>query len=344
MSLINKVLQDLDKHQGGAPLPGDLPSGVRVVSPKKKRRQPNHRALWSVLLLAFLGGGGFAFWQYYWLPFHEEEAMRTAARQVAPAMPVLPAKVAAPVIKPTEPSAEPVEAERAETPVRVARVPRSHVSRRAERTAHGVVEVTTDPERRADHMTHNAYALLQQGRVAEARDLLSEALRLRPEHIPARQILVAILVDGRHLAQAEQVLEEGLALAPEQTAFAMNLARLQVERGALSSAVETLRRGLPGASGNAEYRAFLATLLQRQLKHQEAIEQYQAALRLAPASMSLGPWLVGLAISMQAEDRLNEAREAYSLARASGGLDPDTMTFVDHRLRLVDRRLKKATP
>jgi len=192
-------------------------------------------------------------------------------------------------------------------------------------------------------MTHNAYTLLQQGRVAEARDMLTEALKLRPEHIPARQILVAILVDGRHLAQAEQVLEEGLALSPEQTSFAMNLARLQVERGALSSAVETLNKGLPSASGNAEYRAFLATLLQRQLKHRDAIEQYQAALRLAPTSTTVGPWLVGLAISMQAEDRLPEAREAYSLARASGSLDPDTASFVDQRLRLVDRRMRKAT-
>ena len=70
--------------------------------------------------------------------------------------------------------------------------------------------------------------------------------------------------------------------------------------------------------------------LQRQSRHQEAVEQYQAALRLAPGS---GVWLMGLGISLQALNRTTESQEAFQRAKATNTLNPELQAFVDQRLR-----------
>jgi MSHA biogenesis protein MshN len=108
----------------------------------------------------------------------------------------------------------------------------------------------------------------------------------------------------------------------------MLLARLQIERG--WTGIETLQRTLPYATGNAEYHAFLAGALQRQQRHREAVEQYQAAVQAMPNN---GVWLMGLGLSLQAEKRNDEALDAFRKARAAGNLTPELQAFVDRKFQ-----------
>jgi MSHA biogenesis protein MshN len=112
----------------------------------------------------------------------------------------------------------------------------------------------------------------------------------------------------------------------------MLLARLQIERG--GSGIDTLTRTLPYVGNNADYHAFLAGALQREQRHREAAEQYQAALRAAPAN---GVWWMGLGMSLQAEKRNAEALEAFQRARASGTLSVELQAFVERRLQMLAR-------
>jgi MSHA biogenesis protein MshN len=91
-----------------------------------------------------------------------------------------------------------------------------------------------------------------------------------------------------------------------------------------------LRKGLDYAQGNADYVAFFAALLQRQGRHEEAIEQFQAALRVKPAT---GVWWLGLGISLQAANRAAEAQDAFRRARATNNLSPELAAFADQRLK-----------
>jgi MSHA biogenesis protein MshN len=114
----------------------------------------------------------------------------------------------------------------------------------------------------------------------------------------------------------------------------MLLARLQIERG--GSGIDTLTRTLPYAGKGevtADYHAFLAGALQREQRHREAAEQYQAALRGA----GNGVWWMGLGMSLQAEKRNAEALEAFQRARASGTLSPELLAFVERRLQQLAR-------
>lgn len=185
------------------------------------------------------------------------------------------------------------------------------------------------PKELADNEYRKAATWLQQGRLTEAQEGFRAALDFDPAHHGARQGLVVLLLEGRQRTEAERVLQEGLELAPAQTGFAMTLARLQLDRGDAARAAATLRQGYQYAQGNADYLAFLAALLQRQGRHEEAIEQFQSALRLKPRS---GVWWLGLGISLQAVNRTADAREAYGRARATNTLQPELAAFAEQRL------------
>jgi MSHA biogenesis protein MshN len=186
------------------------------------------------------------------------------------------------------------------------------------------------PRELADNEYRKATTSLHQGRSAEAEEGYQAALNLYPAHHGARQGLVGVLIGARRFEDAERVLQEGLKLAPAQTGFTMTLARLQVDRGDNAQATATLQKGLEQAQGNPDYRALLATVLQRQARHEEAIEQFQAALRARPA---VGVWWLGLGISLQSANRAADAQEAYRRARATNSLSPDLAAFAEQRLR-----------
>lgn len=223
--------------------------------------------------------------------------------------------------------------------------PLSSTGKKPSRESAGKIKIVREPlEQSMKSVTPQQLALshyqkamswLQQGRVAEARNGLEEALKLDPGYLVARQALAGLLVEQREFAQAEQVLQDGLRLNPEQSGFAMALARLQVERGDIRSALDTLYKGLPYGAEKADYQAFLAALLQRTEQHKKAIEHYQAALRLEPSAA----WQMGLGISLQAEHRLSDALDAFGRAKASNELAPDLSSFVEQRLRMIKKLL-----
>ena len=182
----------------------------------------------------------------------------------------------------------------------------------------------------AENEYRKATGLLHQGLPTEAQQGFEAAVRLQPEHHAARHALVGLLLETRKFGDAERVLQEGLALAPAQSGFTVTLARLQVDRGDAAEAVATLKRGLEYGRDNADYHAFLAALLQRQGQHEEAVEQFQAALRLKPA---LGVWWLGLGMSLQAVNRTADAQESYRRARGAANIPPELAAFAEQRLK-----------
>jgi MSHA biogenesis protein MshN len=161
---------------------------------------------------------------------------------------------------------------------------------------------------------------------------LEQAVYAYPRHDAARQALVGLLLEARRHEEAMRHLQLGLGLDPKQQQMAMLLARLQIERG--GPAVETLMRTLPYAGNNPDYLAFLAGALQKAQRHREAVEQYQAALRLMPQN---GVWWMGMGISLQADKRSTEAVDAYQRAKASGSLSPELASFVERKLAQLAR-------
>ena len=189
---------------------------------------------------------------------------------------------------------------------------------------------TLTPQQLAENDYREAANFLNQGRLADAQESFRLALQHNPGHVGARQSLFGLLMDAKKSGEAEQLLQDGLKLNVNQPNLAVILANLQYGRGDPAGAIETMQKTAPAAATSPDYLARLAGLLQRQSRHREAIENYEAALRLAPGS---GVWQMGLGISLQASNRNSEAQEAFRRAKSSNTLNPELTAFVDQRLK-----------
>jgi MSHA biogenesis protein MshN len=189
-----------------------------------------------------------------------------------------------------------------------------------------------NPLQQAEADYHKAVSLMQQGKINAAISGLEAVLRLDVSHEAARQSLASLLQEAKRNEDAERVLQEGLKLNPEHTNLAMLLARLQMEHGSADLAEATLSKSMPYAYGQAGYQAFFAALLQRKNRHKEAISHFQTALKLAPDN---GVWLTGYAISLQASQRTNEAREAYHRALETQTLNKELQVLVQQKLKTL---------
>lgn len=186
------------------------------------------------------------------------------------------------------------------------------------------------PQQQAENEFRKAYGLMQQGQASAAVSGYETALQLDAGHLVARQTLVRLLLENKRNADAERALREGLQHDQKQHSLAMLLARMQVGRNELPQALDTMQKSLPYAQQQADYQAFVAALLQRQNRHREAIIYFQNALQLSPQS---GVWLMGLGISLRAEQRNAEARDAFNRAMESHNLSAELQSFVTQQLK-----------
>lgn len=364
MSLINRMLQDLDAR-AGQPGAAPLPSDVRPVPPPA-RGWPLNRVAIVAGLAALVTAAGFAGWR-----FLGPKAAPVSIQAPAPAPAPVPAPVAAPAAAaPVVPFEVPVPprqdaaaaaapmAEKAAAPAReempepetravspaparaAAKPSQAAASKPAAAAAKAVTPAPAaerggrieTPAQRAENAYRRALAGLEDGRLTESIAGLRTALKIDPRHEAARQTLVGLLIEAKRPDEAIRELGTALALDPRQPAMAMLMARLQLERG--GPGIETLLRTLPYVAGNGEYHAFLAGALQRAQRHREAITHYEAALRSAPQN---GVWWMGMGISLEAEQRDLEAAVAYRRALDGAALSEPLREFVERKLRQFGR-------
>ena len=181
----------------------------------------------------------------------------------------------------------------------------------------------------SDNELRLANELMQRGHTQEALDGFHAALLLDGSNEAARLAKVGLLLQNNRQAEAIQVLQIGHRRFPQHSGFAMLLARLLVEQGEVTPALQVLHKTLPYAKGQADYQAFLAALLQRQGRHQEAVTHYQAAINMQP---NKGVWLMGMGISLQALQHNTEAGAVFKRALESQSLSAELQTFVQHQL------------
>ena len=366
MSLINQVLQDLDRRRAS-------PASLATTAPGVTLRPlPEPPSRWPKISLAALvaavlaTGAAFAWHSAYGggerpaaanpisgkapvavvpsappltavAPIEAEaatplsaasEALGTGLRMAMAARPT-----AEPVPRPAllpSPSQAPVVAPPAATP---ALAPPATVTAMLDKRAR-----PTTARDRAESEYQRGLELHRQGQDKDAEAAFTKALDEDRSHAPARQALaVAWIGQGRN-DDARQLLATGLALSPQQTALAMLLARIELDRNDAAAAMAALKKSLdstPNASPEvASGRALLATLQQRQGQHGDATLNFGAALRQEPRR---GAWWIGLANSLAAEGKNDSAREAFERARACDDLDPELARYVEQSLRASAR-------
>lgn len=350
MSLINKMLQDLDAR--GTPDGRGDAAGIRSVP---ERERGVSRAL------VFGGAAGLTAaaialgWVYWKRPPVPPVLVSVASTPLPVAAPLpVPVSVAAPAAAPVAvpvpvvmaPAAPEPVLQAAET-VAPAKVHAAEMRRIMDKPARPAVASVVKtpapaaserildgkqitPQQRVENDYRRALGQLQDGRVSEALAGLQQTLQLDPRHQGARETLVRLLLEAQRPDEAARQLQLSLALDPKQPAQAMMLARLQLDKAnGGAAALDTLMRSLPYAADNGDYRAFLAGVLQREQRYREAAEHYQLALQTAPDN---SVWWMGLGIALQADNHPAQARQAFERAKGLQTLSPQLQAFVERKL------------
>lgn len=349
MSLINKMLQDLDARGGD----GDaaLQEELKAVPMAERDRRPLLLAGAAVAVIVLAAGGwyGWQYWQSHRVPpgpvpkvvdnripnrprLQEPPSKVEEVAPVAPAAPVAPITPAAPVVKAEQGAAEVAAIAKPSQPHSAVRQPAGTKTGSSDGVAGGSGTSDLTPKQVAENTYRRALSSLQEGRVTTAMADLERALEIDPRNEAARQTYVSLLLENKRGDEAVRQLRLALGIDPRQPGLAMVLARLQLERG--GPALETLMKTLPYAGNSADYHAFLAGVLQREQRHADAAQHYRDALKMSPQN---GVWWMGLGISLQADQHLPEAREAYGRARGSNTLTPELQAFVDRKLEQLSR-------
>lgn len=175
-----------------------------------------------------------------------------------------------------------------------------------------------------------ALSFLSADRIRPAVHELERVINSNAAFHPARELLAGLYLQTGRDTEAFILLKDGVALAPENLAFARLYAEAMVRRGRLEQALNILSRSDPYAGGDAAFQALYAATAQRMGEHQVAIPRYMRALDMESEN---GAWWMGLAMSLEADGRLESAVGAYNAAMDTGALNSQLTDYVQSRLK-----------
>lgn len=186
-----------------------------------------------------------------------------------------------------------------------------------------------------DVLVYEGRKLYQEGNIREGISRIIEAVQQDPEHAGARKSLAVFLLELNRRAEAKELLVEGLRINPGQSDWARTLARILYDEGNLKQARAVLEGAAPPLRADLDYHALYAGILQSMGEHARAAMVYRNLLKYGGNN---GSWWLGLAISLEAMARKNDAIVAYRNALNTPEINADSEQFIKNRLRNLNQR------
>lgn len=348
MSVINKMLRDLDARRGEARLP-DLPQGaipaamdgtasVGIPAGQRARR-------WGLgLSVLVLCAGALA-----WYLHATQAVVPPPVQAVVPV--VAPAAAPAPVPEAAAPPAGPVQEQVAEpaaesTPAAAPSVSEPQAAaepeaprkprRRSEAAETAQTSSATERPRNRSRTTREAEPVAPASASAApvAADVPTPAAAQRRQSAAQETLAQAqSLWSAGSREAALQLVQDAVAVAeraqPVEAALLAQLVREQVRMelalGRPGPVLALLTRLEPSLSGQADLWAVRGNAAQRLGRHQESVQAYLAALQLRPEEPR---WMLGAAVSLAALGQLEAAARQAEQARALGPVSPEVLTYL----------------
>lgn len=181
--------------------------------------------------------------------------------------------------------------------------------------------------------------LYQQAQVAnsavKAREDLEMALALEPEFLPARSLLLQILLKNQ--ASSEELtafLDESLHWFPEQLLFVKARAHIYIQHKDFNAAAAILEHVDSHKTEDTVYLALLAACYQQLQQFVSASEIYLRLCRLQPDKAE--NWL-GLAITYDKLNQKMQASHAFQQALEKNTLNLQIIDYIKQRLSVLNQ-------
>lgn len=358
MSVINKVLRDLDKRQGAATAPTDTGQGVRQGTASievqgatpRVHRVPAAAVRWGALgwpaLVLVLVGGGVTLWQSGALQQRELPVPAVSATSAPPTnMPVVPQKPDA--LTDTTPTRQTTQSEvasasRFESQLVITKDLKPATAPQAvPATAFPPVKINTQvapPPPAAAETSQTAVtaavtptaavpapapAELAQKQQLAARDALAQAQALW--NAGSRDAAVDLLQQA--VASTERTAQTAPGAGTTQTLVLLvrELGRMQLAEGRPGVVWDTLTRNEPLLRNEPEMWALRANAAQRLGQHQDSVHAYMTALQSRPNEQR---WVLGTAVSLAALGQTTGAAEMAERARTLGPISREVQTYL----------------
>lgn len=371
MSLINKMLQDLETRQGGARRAGGGDKPIFYdLQPARRDTESKHIGVFVVFLaLVGIGVAGFFVWERMARP--GEPVAATPLEKAAPTVASLATDVASPALptesvaatpvaaQPTSPApAAVVQAKSAKPVESTPTAPQENERREAPRPQAVVRASAPPPPSPSAKTASGAAAPVDTDSRIEIKNVAPSPERIAEQaYRDAAQFL-----KQRQANKAEERLDAALAAYPRHTAARELLVGLMLEAGRSAEAREVLQQGMAHNPGYSGFPQLLARIYVEQGREPEALQvlnevlkgdrhdadllafaatlqqragTHREAVGLYREALSLRPlegkWWLGLGISEEANQNWAAARDAYTRARAAN-IESRLAEYAEQRL------------
>jgi len=149
------------------------------------------------------------------------------------------------------------------------------------------MNMTMDPEARAEAAFQRALALHRQGSLDEARNMYQEALQMQPQHRRCLHLLGVLAAQSNHLDRAVEFFGRAIAIQPDSAEAYLNRGIVLREAGQPEAAIEDLERAIALQPGNAGARIVRAHAFRDLGQYEASLESLDEAIALAPDQAEL---------------------------------------------------------
>jgi Flp pilus assembly protein TadD len=162
-----------------------------------------------------------------------------------------------------------------------------------------------------DALTGLGVALYEKGRVDEAITYYEKALEINPHSVPAHANLGLALAAKGKFDEAISLYNKALQTAPDSIELRINLGFVLTESGRLAEAVEEYKKILLIQPQSTLTHNNLGTILFRQGKFDQAVGEYRKSLRIKPDDPNV---LNALGLTLGQQRKFDEAIEHFKQA------------------------------
>lgn len=216
----------------------------------------------------------------------------------------------------------------------LASIPESLLTQSAS-PADGKLLVRPSDKFQDEKVSNQAALLMAKQQEDEAEQLLLGVLAENPHYNQSRKRLFNLYLHRRDTNAAEQLLSQFDDITEPKRVLMR--AQINVQQQQWQQAAETLESHLQSVANDAEFLSLLAAVYYQLGRHEDAITQYQSLLKIDNRS---APYWLGLAVSSDALADEPGALQAFRNAALYGGLDDNTLAYIEQRIQALAGILK----